>query len=101
MTIADRERLLRRIRQIRRSDAAAGRPTADVKTSGDTDTGQADRVEDLEARVAHLEQLLQGLQDSVHRESERHSALIADLQSRVEPGAMGAAIAEDARHRGL
>jgi predicted secreted protein len=37
----------------------------------------------------------------VHRESERHSQLIAELQAQVEPGAMGAALADDARNRGL
>ncbi|HZO79440.1 MAG TPA: hypothetical protein VFB39_15470 [Solirubrobacteraceae bacterium] len=55
----------------------------------------------LEARVAHLEQLVEGLQDSVHRETERHGKLIAELQAQIQPGAMGAALAEDARDRGL
>jgi hypothetical protein len=52
-------------------------------------------------RVSHLERLLEGLQDSVHRESERHEKLIAELQAQVQPGAMGASLAEDARNRGL
>jgi hypothetical protein len=51
--------------------------------------------------MAHLERLVEGLQDSVHRESERHAKLIAGLQADVQPGAMGAALAEDARDRGL
>jgi hypothetical protein len=51
--------------------------------------------------MAHLERLVEGLQDSVHRESERHAKLIADLQAEVRPRAMGAALAEDARDRGL
>jgi len=51
--------------------------------------------------MAHLEQLVEGLQDSVHRESERHAKLIAELQAQVEPGAMSAALAENARDRGL
>jgi hypothetical protein len=51
--------------------------------------------------VAHLEQLLEGLQDSVHRESGRHARLIAELQAQVQPGSMGAALAEDARNRRL
>lgn len=62
---------------------------------------QPDRMQSLEARVAHLEELLEGLQDSVHRESERHSRLIAELQAQVEPGAMRTALSEDARIRGL
>ncbi len=55
----------------------------------------------LEQRVAHLERLLEGFQDSVYRESERHAKMITDLQLQVEPGAMSASLAEDARNRGL
>lgn len=95
MTIGDREGLIARIRQIRRPMAAAQRPSTNP---GDP---QPDRLRALEARVAHLEQLLEGLQDSVYRESERHSKLIADLQGQIEPGTMGASLAEDARNRGL
>ena len=51
--------------------------------------------------MAHLERLVEGLQDSVHRESDRHSKMIAELQAQVEPAAMSAALADDARHRGL
>jgi uncharacterized coiled-coil protein SlyX len=94
--MGDREGLIARIRQVRRTPAGAGgsdrRPPVDT---GD------DRVPRLEARVAHLEQLLEGLQDSVHRESERHEKLIAELQEQIQPGAMGASLAEDARSRGL
>jgi hypothetical protein len=105
MTIGDRERLLRRIRQIRRStadreqkeaaagEAAAGEPAA-AGTADDT-------VRALERRVEHLEHLLEGLQDSVHREFERHDDLIAKLQNEIEPAALGASLAEDARNRGL
>jgi hypothetical protein len=95
MTMRDREGLIARIRQMRR-----------VPTAGD---GQDTRAADpevgplpaLQARVAHLERLVEGLQDSVHRESERHAKLIADLQAQIEPSAMSAALAEDARNRGL
>jgi hypothetical protein len=96
MTIGDREGLIARIRQIRRPGAAQERSTSDAG-----DDPQADRLQALEARVAHLEQLLEGLQDSVHRESERHAKLIAELQNQVQPGAMGAALAKDTRNRGL
>lgn len=95
MTLGDREGLITRIRQVRRLAMVRDRP------SSDSDELKPDRVQALETRVAHLEQQLEGLQDSVHRESERHAKLIAELESRVEPGAMGAALAEDARNRGL
>ena len=94
MTLGDqREALIARIRQVRRP--------VTVRSKGDVDDSQGERVRSLEARVAHLEQLVEGLQDSVHRESGRHAKLIADLQAQVEPGAMSAALADDARSRGL
>lgn len=96
MTIRDRESLLRRIRQVRRTTAS--REQSDSPPAAEP---SPDHIQSLEARVAHLENLLEGLQDSVHRESERHSRLIADLQNQVDPGAMSAALAEDARQRGL
>jgi uncharacterized coiled-coil protein SlyX len=96
MNTGDRDGLVARIRQIRRPTTTDARPPTDA------DKPQTDeRLRSLEARVAHLEGMVEGLQDSVHRESERHSQLIAELQAQVEPGAMGAALADDARNRGL
>jgi hypothetical protein len=96
MNTGDRDGLVARIRQIRRPTVTDSRPPTEA------DKPQADeRLRSLEARVAHLEGMVEGLQDSVHRESGRHSQLIADLQAQVEPGAMGAALADDARNRGL
>jgi hypothetical protein len=95
MTISDRDGLLRRIRQIRRTSAISDQSPSDMPEP------EPDRLQALEARVAHLESQLQGFQDSVHRETARHADLIAQLQSQVDPAAMGAALAEDARNRGL
>ncbi len=55
----------------------------------------------LEARVAHLEQLLEGLQDSVHRESARQGKMIAELHAQIQPAAITEALSKDARERGL
>ena len=99
--MGEHEGLIARIRQLRRSaahvDASAERSTVDPRD----DRGRDDKVDALEARIAHLEGLVEGLQDSVHRESERHARLIAELQGQIQPGAMGAALAKDARSRGL
>jgi len=95
MTDHERDGLIVRIRQIRRLAAVRDRPKVDAAGP------EAERLQDLETRVAHLEQLLEGLQDSVYRESERHDKLIADLHAQIQPGAMGAALADDARSRGL
>ena len=96
MRIGDRERLVTRLRQIRQT----GRTT---ETQPVSDAGNPDRTEivALEERVAHLEQLLEGLQDSVHRESERQGRLLAELEARIEPGALGEAMSKNARERGL
>jgi hypothetical protein len=95
MTVGDREGLIARIRQVRRVATTRDRPKS---RAGDP---QAERLQALEVRLAHVEHLVEGLQDSVHRESERHAKLIADLQTQVQPGVMGASLAEDARNRGL
>jgi uncharacterized coiled-coil protein SlyX len=95
MMLGEGDGLVARIRQVRRLAAARDRPGSDARVP------PPDRIHALEARVAHLERLLEGLQDSVHRESERHASLIAGLQTQVQPGAMGAALAENTRNRGL
>ncbi len=91
-----RDGLIARIRHLRSVaravDEAALRPPTNP---------EHDELDALEARVRHVEQLLQGLQDSVHRESTRISNRVAELEARVEPAALGRALSEDARNRGL
>ena len=52
-------------------------------------------------RVAHLETMIEGLQDAVHREITRTNHQIDELRKRTEPGELSRALSEDARHRGL
>jgi hypothetical protein len=92
----EREGLIARIRQIRRVAAKADKH-ARPSTSG---PGH-DELRALEARITHLEQLVEGLQDSVHRESTRLSKRMSDLEARIQPSALGKALSEDARERGL
>ena len=92
----EREGLVARIRQIRRTTASAG----GAGKPGGANPEQ-DYLRALEARIEHLEQLLQGLQDSVHRESSRHAKRIAELEARIQPGALGKALSDDRRARGL
>jgi hypothetical protein len=91
----EREGLIARIRQLRRVSAEADEPARASAGPGQ------DQLRALEARIAHLEQLLQGLQDSVHRESTRLGKRIAELEARIQPAALGKALSEDARERGL
>ena len=95
MNVREREGLIARIRQIRRL-ATAGEKQSAVATSPDPGVIRA-----LEARIAHLEQLVEGLQDSVHRESARQAKLISHLEARIQPSEMSAVLSKDARERGL
>ena len=91
-----REGLIARIRQIHRA-----RATADEAPRPISDGARPDELRALEDRIAHLEALVQGLQDSVHRESTRQSQRIAELEARIDPTAMHKALSENARQRGL
>lgn len=96
MSVRERERLIARIRQLRRvfTDAdERARPAT-------SDPGQ-DELRALEARITHLEQLVEGLQDSVHRESTRLGKRVGELEARIHPAALGKALSEDARERRL
>jgi uncharacterized coiled-coil protein SlyX len=94
--MAERERLIARIRQIRRVFTAADQH-ATTATSGPAQH----ELRALEARIAHVEQLVEGLQDSVYRESTRLGKRIGELETRTQPAALGRALSDDARERGL
>lgn len=92
--VRERERLIARIRQIRRTAKAdAGTASAPAHPAGD--------ISALESRVEHLEHLLESLQDSVHRQTERDTQRITEIEARIQPAALGAALSRDARERGL
>jgi hypothetical protein len=59
------------------------------------------RVETLDARVAHLEAELEGLQDAVYRRALVDDEQIDDLRRRTAPGQLARDLSEDARRRGL
>ena len=91
-----RERLIARIRQVCRV------PTKlDERARPSTSDPGHDELRALEARITHLEQLVQGLQDSVHRESTRLDERIGELEARIQPAALVRSLSEDARERGL
>ena len=92
----ERDGLIARIRQIRRVADATGERARSGGMQPDPD-----QVRALEARISHLEQLVQGLQDSVHRDAVRQGKRIAELEARIEPAALSRALSDDARERGL
>jgi hypothetical protein len=95
VTVRERERLVARIRQIRRVSVEADEP-ARPSTSG---PGQDDLCT-LEARITNLEQLVRGLEDSVQRESRRLSKRIGVLEAQIQTAGLGRALSDDARERG-
>jgi hypothetical protein len=95
----EREGLLARVRQIRRVGAISDEPAA--PPAPPTDAPGADILEALAARLTHLEQQVQGFQDSVHRESSRQIRRISELEARIEPAELSKALSTDARERGL
>jgi len=94
--VRELEGLIARIRQVRGGAEAADQPAESPRVDL-----REDRLRALESRVAQLEQLVQGLQDSVHREASRQAKRIAELETRTQPAALGKALSEDARARGL
>jgi hypothetical protein len=59
------------------------------------------RLQQLEERLEHLEALVEGLQDAVHRDSIRHEERMSRLERSMEPDALAKALSDDARRRGL
>lgn len=66
-----------------------------------TEASYERRLDVLERQVAHLEELLEGLQDAVHRESVRRDHEAAELHRQMAPEELARALSEDARRRGL
>jgi hypothetical protein len=98
----EREGLVARIRHLRRTTGSAPeRGSAPEQAGSGGVNPEPSRLWALEARVAHLEQLVQGLQDSVHRDVVRQDKRIAALEAQIEPAALSRALSKDARERGL
>jgi hypothetical protein len=62
---------------------------------------ERDDLRRLEERMEHLEALVEGLQDAVHRRSVQHDEQLAEIERRTHPEAVARALSEDARRRGL
>ena len=60
-----------------------------------------DRLRALEKRIVHLEAMIEGLKDSVHREALRTNKQIDQLRERTDPAEITRALSRDARERGL
>ena len=92
----ERAGLIRRIRHLGRASNVPDGPPP-TATRGPF----PDELSALESRIAHLENLVHGLQDSVHRETTRLGERIDEIEARIQPAALGRALSDDARERGL
>jgi uncharacterized coiled-coil protein SlyX len=84
------DRIIRLRRERASRSAAAADPSEPIEP-----------IEALERRIAHLEGMIEGLQDAVHREITRTNNQIDELRRRTEPGELSRALSEEARERGL
>jgi hypothetical protein len=100
--VRDRAGLIARIRHLHRvaADTADATHTQPPPASA-APAADPGRIHDLETRIEALEGLVQGLQDSVYRESERQSRRIGELEAQIQPAALNVALSRDARERGL
>jgi hypothetical protein len=97
MSARGREGLAARIRQLR---GTLPPPGANAEQGRPAETDPA-RIAALETRIGDLEKMVQGLQDAVYREAQRHDRRLSELEARVEPTALAIALSRDARERGL
>ncbi len=67
----------------------------------DQDVEWERRFERLETRTEHLELVLEGLQDAVHRRAVREDESIGELRRRTEPDQIARDLSRNARTRGL
>lgn len=73
----------------------------DTRTTDEAASSVEQRLEAVERRLAHMEAMIEGLQDSVHRESTRRASQIAELDRNTQPDAIRRALDKDARRRGI
>jgi hypothetical protein len=92
----EREGLIARIRQIRRTTETSAPAPRNAAPPADSSG-----LNGLQTRIEHLEHQLEAFQDAVYRDSERRDKRIAELEARIQPEALSVALSKDARDRGL
>jgi hypothetical protein len=93
-----KRRVLDRVVALRRAGAAEPAP-AEHQTAPPAPAPED--LQRLRERLDALESAFEGLQDAVHRESERHDREVADLRRQLQPAEMARSLSRDARERGL
>ena len=92
-----RHGLLSRVLERRRLDEEpqSGQPSRPDTSAAD------DRIAELTRRIDNLEALVEGLQDAVHRDSQRRGQQIRELEARTDPAEMSRSLAKHSRQHGL
>ena len=91
-----RSRILDRVVSMRRpAPAAADQAPAARQASS------ADELSALHVRLDHLEAALEGLQDAVYRDAQRHARELAELRHEIQPAEMARSLSTEARRRGV
>jgi hypothetical protein len=105
-------RFVDRVIQRRRAEASAetqaGEAPPDAATApaptapgGDPHADHESRLASIERRLDHLEALLEGLQDAVHRQTVRQEHEIGELERKTDAAEMTRSLDRHARERGL
>jgi flagellar motility protein MotE (MotC chaperone) len=87
-------RLLERVVQQRRASAAE--PGLEGERAD-----HEQRIRALEERIDALEALLEGLQDSVHREAVRRTREFEEINRKIQPAETARTLGKHAREHGL
>ena len=93
--------MLERVVQLRRGKAAEAEAEAPVDEGVKAEAAYTEQIKALEERIAHLEAIVEGLQDAVHREAVRRGKQIESLEAKTEPDEITRALSRDARERGI
>jgi hypothetical protein len=96
-----RREAVRRAAMLSRVVRLGRRRRADKPAATEPREEDGPRIEALEERVNHLEALLEGLQDAVHRESVRQGGRIGELEKRTAPATTSRTHSRDPRKRGV
>jgi hypothetical protein len=79
--------------RARRADGKRSQPALDPAIER--------RLAAHDARMDHLEALLEGMQDALYRQAQREDEDRADMHNRTDPAQVARRLSADARRRGL
>ena len=95
-----RRGLLARVIERRRREKGPDGGRAGPQDSTDT-APRDERIAALESRLDHLESLVEGLQDAVHRDVMRHDRELRELEQKTEASEIARSLAEHDRRHGF